>query len=65
MSYDLYSEHSHVVTTGDSFRIFHRISEGYLSVNENYEIVVEKGRHNANSLWELQRLATFVGGTAL
>lgn len=34
MIHDFIGETPHFVTTGDSFRIYHRISQGYLSVNE-------------------------------
>lgn len=58
--------------TGDSFRIYHRISEGYLSVTESSlidktdepEIYVEKGNKSSNSLWEFQREVAFMGGNA-
>ena len=79
MSYDLSVNEGVFVTTGDSFRIFHKISEGYLSVSESQiltdqefhenppelKIFVQKGNKSSNSLWELQRLSTFIGGIAM
>ncbi|CAG9330938.1 unnamed protein product [Blepharisma stoltei] len=72
MAFNLSSEASNFVTTGDSFRIYHRISQGYLSVNETQiigdagvpEAYLEKKNKSSNSLWELQRVSSFVGGTA-
>ena len=77
MDFDLTITEGDYVTTGDSFRIFHKISEGYLSVSESqiivdtdyfqeiipdHQLFVQKGNRSSNSLWELQRLSTFVGG---
>ena len=80
MNFDLNLTAGLYVTTGDSFRILHKISEGYLSVDESPIIVdedfeegssksetrifVQKGNKTSNSLWELQRMKTFVGGIA-
>lgn len=80
MSYDLSIADGTYATTGDSFRIFHKISEGYLTVTESKIVIendvqeeqevkpkvfVQKGNKNSCSLWELQRLSTFVGGIAM
>ena len=80
MSFDLTITSGSYVTTGDSFRIVHKISEGYLCAEETpiftdpdfYEaasevetkVFVLKGNKSSNSLWELQRIKTFVGGIA-
>lgn len=80
MNFDLPLTSGLYVTTGDSFRIMHKISEGYLSVEESpiftdlefYEslnqeegkVFVQKGNKTSNSLWELQRIKSFVGGIA-
>lgn len=78
MNSDLMESGRAYVPTGDSFRIFHKISEGYLSVSESFIITdeesyqsapelslfVQKGNKSSNSLWELQRLTAFVGGIA-
>lgn len=63
-------ENSFFVTTGNAFRVYHRITEGYLSVSEipllediGGNIYVQRGNKTSNSLWELQRQAAFVGGT--
>ena len=79
MNYDLTLNLGHFVTTGDSLRIFHKLSEGYLAVDEtaifddedsygivsNPTIFVQKANRSSNSLWELQRVRTFEGGIAM
>lgn len=78
MGFNLALNEGHYVTAGDSLRIFHKISEGYLAVDEslifndpeNYEeasepkLFVQKANKSSNSLWELQRVRTFEGGMA-
>lgn len=78
MNFDITEEYGNYVPTGDSFRIFHKVSEGYLTVSESQAIIdldydealpepkvfVQKGNKTSNSLWELQRVTTFVGGIA-
>ncbi|CAG9318629.1 unnamed protein product [Blepharisma stoltei] len=71
LSYDYFTDTPSYVMTGDSFRIYHRITEGYLSVTEaslvnknDPEIFFEKGNKSSNSLWEFQRQITFMGGAA-
>lgn len=69
-SFDNNSDFTNQVRTGDSFRIFHKISSGYLSTKENSghnapEVFIQVNNLTSNSLWEIQRTITFVGGTAL
>lgn len=68
-SFDLMRNVSGFVQTGDSFRILHKLSAGYLATNEKTqgnmpEVFIEKGNLTSNSLWEIQKTATFSGGIA-
>ena len=71
-TFDYFGDTTKFVTTGDSFKIYHRVSEGYLAVeetsllekNDSISLFVEKNNKMSNSLWELQREAAFVGGVA-
>lgn len=72
MSYEVAVENPSYVMTGDSFRIYSRISNGYLVADEkkiideeyNPELYVQRGNKTSSSLWELHREATFIGGIA-
>lgn len=69
MNFDQFGDTSSFVRTGDSFRIFHKISAAYLSTKDKEkgkvpELILQKGNLTSNSLWEIQRTVTFVGGTA-
>ena len=69
LSYELFTDTSTFVRTGDSFRIKHHISGGFLctkdcALGEAPELFIQEGNLTSNSLWEIQRTATFFGGTA-
>jgi hypothetical protein len=71
MNANEYDALTNYVTTGDSFRIFHKLTGGYLTAEQpsvydrsNATVFLEKGNKTCNTLWELQRKCTFVGGTA-
>lgn len=58
MDYSLCCESPSVLTTGDSFRVYHRASDGYLAVARTQfigevtttQVFVQRGNHTANSL---------------
>ena len=64
MTFNLSVSNENYVTTGDTFRIYHKISEGYLSVSESqmiydeefqdnapeFKVFVQKGNKTSNSL---------------
>jgi hypothetical protein len=70
MPLEEFKEDEEFITTGNGFRVYHRISEGYLSVSEiplledaKAEVFVQRGNKSSNSFWELQKQAAFIGGT--
>ena len=68
-SYDLYGDASSFLRAGDSFRIFLKISGAYLTTKENPEgpvpeVFLQRNNLTSNSLREIQRPITFLGGTA-
>lgn len=72
MDYNELDSEEHFVTTSNSFRIYHRVSEGYLVAPQlpllgetaTPRVFVERGNKTSASLWELQLADTFTGGKA-
>jgi len=72
MDYNELDSEEHFVTTSNSFRLYHRVSEGYLVAPllpllggaDTSRVYVERGNKTSGSLWELQLSDTFTGGKA-